>query len=75
MKKLSGKSRYHAIKFLKEIYNLELYTEQQKEYIEILTENMRYINSNIIEDEFPILWSFIKPRKEKINQSYKLCNK
>jgi len=66
VEKLSGKSRYHAIKFLKEVYSLELYTEEQKEYIEILTENMRYINSNIIEDEFPILWSYIKPRKEKL---------
>lgn len=66
VEKLSGKSRYHAIKFLKEVYDLELYTEEQKEYIEILTENMRYINSNIIKDEFPVLWSYIKPRKEKL---------
>lgn len=66
VEKLSGKSRYHAIKFLKEVYTLQLYTDEQKEYIEILNENKRYINSGKLEEEFPVLWSYIKPRKQKL---------
>ena len=66
VEKLSGKSRYHAIKFLKEVYNLQLYTDEQKEYIEILNENKRYINSGKLEEEFPVLWSYIKHRKQKL---------
>lgn len=63
---ISGCTRYHAINFIKQVYNIDLKTEWQKEQQAILEENIKYLTSGKMEEDYPTLWTYIKPRLDKL---------
>ncbi len=63
---ISGCSRYHAINFIKDVFNVKTETEWQKEQKAIIDENIKYIISGRMETDYPNLWKYVKPRTDKL---------
>ena len=60
-------SRYRALEFIKSVYGIQLYTAWQKEYRAVMDENIAYINSGKLEDDYPNTWKMIKNRLPELN--------
>ena len=63
---ISGCNLPQSINFLKAVFNITTETEYQKQQKEIYDSNISYILSGKIENDYPDLWKYIKPRKTKL---------
>ncbi|MDK2800584.1 MAG: hypothetical protein PWQ70_2203 [Clostridiales bacterium] len=67
VEKLANCNKVKAINFIKEVYKIELIqSDWQKEQIELLELNKEYILSGKMEEEYPELWKYVKPRISKL---------
>lgn len=67
VEKLAGCNKVKAINFIKSIYNIELIqSDWQKEQIELIEVNKDYLYSGKMEEEYPQLWKYVKPRLSKV---------
>jgi hypothetical protein len=63
---ISGCNLPQSINFLKGVFNITTETEYQKQQKELYDSNISYIISGKIENDYPDLWKYIKPRKTKL---------
>ncbi|WP_175548530.1 CHC2 zinc finger domain-containing protein [Dethiosulfatibacter aminovorans] len=63
---ISGCNLPQSINFLKAVFNITTETEYQKQQKELYDSNISYILSGKMENDYPDLWKYIKPRKTKL---------